>query len=59
MRKVKIYSGVIITAGLLGLIIGSVFAKLEIDSMVTMLMCGLAGGFFGQKMFGYLDKRIN
>ena len=59
MRKVKIYSGVIIPAGLLGFIIGFVLGKLGVPIMVTVLICGLTGGFFGQKMLHYLDKRIN
>ena len=59
MRKVKIYSGVIIIVGLLGVLIGFILGKLGVHLMQIMLICGTAGGFFGQKMFGYLDKRIN
>ena len=49
----------IIIVGLLVVVIGFILGKLGVHLMQIMLICGTAGGFFGQKMFGYLDKRIN
>ena len=58
MKKIKIYSIIIIMAALLGIIIGKFLGSLEVNPVLVVIICALLGGLFGQKMYIYLDKRI-
>ena len=59
MKKIKIYSIVIIMALPLGVIISKFLDSLGVNTIFILIACGLAGGLFGQKMCDYLDKKIN
>ena len=59
MKKIKIYSIIIIMALLLGAIIGKFLGSLGVNAILVIIICGLLGGLFGQKMHNYLDKKIN
>ena len=58
MKKIKIYSIIIIMGALLGIIAGKFFSSLDVNIILAMIICGLSGGLLGQKMYNYLDKKI-
>lgn len=58
MKKVKIYSIIIIMGFGIGMGIGKVLGNLGIHVALIVILAGVCGGFFGQKMFSYLDKKI-